>query len=191
MDNDTKKKDDDISVAAHYIKTFSDTAREPFLILNPELRVIGANRSFYKDFQVSDKETADKLIYDLGDGQWNIPELRELLENILPSKKVFNDFEVSHEFPKIGLRIMLLNARQLDDTKQILLAIEDITLQRAIEVKMANYTKDLEKGIAEKTEDLKARIDELSKLNDIMIGRELKMIELKEEIAQLKKDKSV
>jgi hypothetical protein len=191
MDNNTKQTENDADVAAHYIKTFSDTAREPFLILDPKLRVIGANKSFYKDFQVSEEETSDKLVYDLGDGQWNIPELKELLENILPSKKVFNDFEVAREFPKIGLRIMLLNARQLDDTKQILLAIEDITLQRAIEVKMANYTKDLERGIAEKTEDLKTRIDELSKLNDIMIGRELKMIELKEEIIRLKNEKEV
>ena len=176
-------------VALHYIKTFSDTAREPFLILDPDLRVIGANKSFYKDFKSSKEETEDKLVYDLGNGQWNIPELKELLENILPTKGVFNDYEVSHEFPNIGLKIMLLNARQLDSTKQILLAIEDITLKRAIEIKLANYTKDLEKGIASKTEELKARVDELSKLNDLMIGRELKMIELKEEIVELKKEK--
>jgi hypothetical protein len=67
------------------------------------------------------------------------------------------------------------------------LAIEDITLKRAIEIKLANYTKALEKGIAEKTEDLKARIEELSKLNSLMVGRELKMIELKEENVALKK----
>jgi hypothetical protein len=82
---------------------------------------------------------------------------------------------------------MLLNARQLDDTRQILLAIEDITLKRAIEKNLADYTKALEQGIAEKTEELKARVDELTKLTDSMVGRELKMVELKEENATLKK----
>ena len=183
--------ENDKEIASHYIKTFSDTAREPFLILNPDLRVVGANTSFYKNFGVTKEETDNKLIYDLGNGQWNIPKLKELLENILPEKKVFNDFEVSHEFPNIGLKIMLLNARQLDDTKQILLAIEDITLERAIESKLANYTKELEKGIAVKTEELKVRIDELSRLNEVMLGREIKMVELKEEIVELKKQKDV
>lgn len=95
--------------------------------LDPDLRVIGANVSFYKNFHVTKEQTEGKLIYDLGNGQWNIPELRKLLEDILPYKKVFNDYEVSHEFPEIGLKVMLLNARQLDTTQQILLAIEDIS----------------------------------------------------------------
>jgi chemotaxis protein methyltransferase CheR len=181
------KNQPDQEVALHYIKTFADTAREPFLILTPELRVVGASPSFYKNFDVTKEQTAGQLVYDLGNGQWNIPELRELLENILPKKKVFNDFEVSHEFPKIGLKIMLLNARQLDETQQILLAIEDITLKRAMELKLAHYTASLEQGIAEKTAELKVRIEELSRLNDMMIGRELKMIELKEENATLKR----
>lgn len=173
-------------IALHYIKTFSDTAREPFLILDSDLKVVGANVSFYKNFEVTKEDTENHLIYELGNNQWDIPELRKLLEKILPDKKVFNDYEVTHEFPKIGLKIMLLNARQLDDTKQILLAIEDITLKRTIETKLANYTKDLERGIAAKTEELNARIDELSKLNAIMVSRELKMIELKEKITELK-----
>ena len=177
--------------ALHYIKTFSDTAREPFLILSPDFRVVGANASFYKNFHVTKEETEGKLIYDLGNGQWNIPELRTLLENILPEKKVFNDFEVSHEFPDIGLRIMLLNARQLDETAQILLAIEDITARRAVEIKMAHYTQELEKGIADQTEELKIRLDELKKVNGYLIGQELKMVELKELLMQLRKQKSV
>lgn len=148
--------------------------------------VIGANASFYKNFQVTKEETENKLVYDLGNGQWNIPKLKNLLEDIVPKKKVFNDFEVSHEFPKIGLKIMLLNARQLDDTNQILLAIEDITAKRAIEIKMANYTKELEEGIASQTEELKIRLDELTKVNSYMVRRELKMVELKKEISDLK-----
>jgi len=174
-------------VALHYLRTFADTTREPFLILSPELRVVGASPSFYKNFQVAKEQTENQFIYDLGNGQWNIPELRKLLENILPDKKFFNDFEVTHKFPEIGVKIMLLNARQLDTTQQILLAIEDITLKRTIEKKLANYTQDLERGVASKTAELKARVDELLKLNKLMVGRELKMIELKKEIVGLKK----
>ncbi len=179
----------DAKSALHYIKTFSDTAREPFLILDPSLRVIGANASFYKNFQVTKEQTDGRLIYDLGNGQWDIPELRALLEDILPSKKVFNDYEVTHDFPDIGLKIMLLNARQLDTTQQILLAIEDVTLKRATELKLANYTKELQKGVAEKTAELEARIDQLDKLNKFMVGRELKMVELKKENEELKKSR--
>lgn len=177
----------DKDVAMHYLTTFSDTAREPFVILDHELIIVGANESFYKNFAVTKVETVGKAIFDLGNGQWDIPELRELLEKILPEKTVFNDYEISHEFPHIGLKTMLLNARQLDSTKQILLAIEDITLRREIEVRLSNYTKDLEKGVATMTHDLNARIDELTRLNNLMVGRELKMIELKKQIVDLKK----
>ncbi|MDD5342574.1 MAG: PAS domain-containing protein [Patescibacteria group bacterium] len=179
-------KKSDRETALYYISSFCNTAREPFLILNPDLRVVAANTAFYKIFQVAKEGTENQLIYDLGNGQWNIPELRRLLENILPQKKSLNDFEVTHEFPNIGLKIMILNARQLDATQQILLAIEDITLKKTIEKKLADYTKNLEKGIAEKTAELEARVDELSKLNKLMVGRELKMVELKKEIKQLK-----
>jgi len=177
----------DKKVALHYLQTFSDTAREPFLILDVDFRVVGANESFYRNFQVDKKDTENKLVYDLGNGQWDIPELKELLERILPNRNPFNDFEVSHEFPKIGLRIMLLNARQLDSTKQILLAIEDITVRRSTELKLASYTRELEKAVGEKTVELKVRIDELEKINKLMVGRELKMAELKETIVDLRK----
>lgn len=189
--NNGAKMQLDKETALHYIKTFSDTAREPFLILDSHLRVIGANTSFYKNFQVTKERTENQLIYDLGNGQWNIPELRKLLGEILPEKKAFNDYEVSHEFPDIGLKIMLLNARRLDTTNQILLAIEDITLKREIEKKLAAYTKNLEEGVTEKTAELKARVDELSKLNNTMVGRELKMVELKKEIARVRKLKKL
>lgn len=189
MKNNKSTLEKNKKMALHYIKSFSEMAREPFLILDLNLKVIGANKSFYNNFLVTKENTVDKLVYNLGNGQWNIPELKKLLENILPGKKVFDNFEVSWKFPKIGVKIMLLNARRFDSTNMILLAIEDVTLKKAIETKLANYTKNLEEGIAEKTEELNIRIDELSKLNKVMVGRELKMIELKKEIVDLKKTK--
>jgi chemotaxis protein methyltransferase CheR len=114
-----------------------DTVREPLVVLDPELRVIAASRSFYSFFQVTPEETQGKLLFALGDGQWDIPKLRALLENIIPMHGLMNDYDVEHEFPHIGQRTMLLNARQVVYTEgastTILLGIEDITAQRVLE----------------------------------------------------------
>jgi PAS domain S-box-containing protein len=90
-----------------------DTVREPLLILDTTLRVRSANRAFYQTFHVSSAETENRLIYELGNGQWDIPDLRTLLEDIVPKSSVFDDFELEHTFPVIGRRVMLLNARKL------------------------------------------------------------------------------
>ena len=114
-----------------------DTVREPLLVLDKELRVVAASRSFYETFQADRQETQGRLLYTLGDGQWDIPALRTLLEKILPEHSVMNDYEVEHEFPKIGRRTMLLNARTVISDKSadaaLLLAIEDISERRAHE----------------------------------------------------------
>ncbi|MDX1531288.1 MAG: PAS domain-containing protein, partial [Rhodothermales bacterium] len=104
-----------------------DTIRESLLVLDTDLRVLKANESFYETFQVSPDETEGHLIYELGDGQWDLPELRTLIERILPENEAFNDYEVAHDFEHIGRRTMLLNARRLDNQQRILLAIEDVT----------------------------------------------------------------
>src|SRR6185369_2036112 len=96
-----------------YIKTVVDIVREPVLILDKDLRVMAANDSFYRTFQVEAKDTENKIVYELGDGQWNIPALRKLLEDILPKTSFFKGFEVIHEFPAIGRKVMILNARQI------------------------------------------------------------------------------
>src|SRR5256886_14807049 len=96
-----------------YALNIADTVREPLLILDTTLRVRSANRAFYQTFHVSPKETENRLIYELGNGQWDIPALRTLLEEIIPQSSVFNDFELEHTFPMIGRRVMLLNARKL------------------------------------------------------------------------------
>lgn len=123
--------------ARGYAESIVDTVRQPLLVLDADLHVVSANRSFYKFFGVSEKETKGRLIYEIGNRQWDIPKLRELFEDILPRHTHFHDFEVEHEFPNIGCRSMLLNARQIyaDDigTDLILVAIEDITERKRAE----------------------------------------------------------
>jgi len=174
-------------LAMHYMQTLIDVARESFLIMDHGLRVISANPTFYQVFQVSSEQTENKLLYELGNGQWNIPELRKLLEGILPKKKVVKDYEVKHNFQTIGNKTMLLNARQIDAVQLIILAIEDITVKEEFEEKLAQYTKGLEVKVTERTRELADRIKELESINKSMVGRELKMVELKKEIEELKK----
>jgi two-component system CheB/CheR fusion protein len=117
-----------------YSESIINTVREPLIVLNQDLRVVSASRSFYEVFKVNPEETVGQLIYDLGNKQWNIPRLRELLETILPQKATFDDFEVEHDFTTIGKRVMLLNARRIprppEKPRVILLAIEDITRRK-------------------------------------------------------------
>jgi signal transduction histidine kinase/DNA-binding NarL/FixJ family response regulator len=120
----------------NYAQNIVDTVREPLLILDATLRVRSANRAFYQTFQVSSGETEGRLIYELGNGQWDIPDLRTLLEDIVPKSSVFNDFELVHTFPAIGRRVMLLNARKLQAGQHgelLVLAMEDVTERRRVE----------------------------------------------------------
>ena len=114
-----------------FAESIINTVREPLISLDLDLRVVTANRSFYEFFKVKPEETVGQLIYDLGNKQWDIPRLRELLETILPQQTSFDGYEVEHNFVTIGRRTMLLNARQIQrvsgEEEIILLAIEDIT----------------------------------------------------------------
>jgi PAS domain S-box-containing protein len=178
-------------VAWTYIRTVVDTLREPFLILDENLKVLSANRTFYSFFQVVREETEGKRVYDLGNGQWDIPKLKILLEDILPKNTYFEDFKVEHNFPKIGKRIIILNARRIyrtgEDRPIMLLAMEDITKQKQLEEQLKEYTKKLTIEVAKRTAELELRVRELERTNKIMIGREMKMIELKRELAKYKK----
>ena len=123
-----------------YAQDVVDTVREPLLILDSSLRVHSANRAFYQTFHVSSEETENRLIYELGNGQWDIPALRTLLEDIVPKSSVFNDFELEHDFPVIGRRVMLLNARKLrqgSHAELLVLAMEDVTERRRAEGEVA------------------------------------------------------
>ena len=125
------QKEVSLDEASEYAESIINTVREPLIILDHDLRVVTASRSFYEFFKVKPEETEGQLIYNLGNDQWDIPRLRELLETILPQKTTFDNYEVEHDFVAIGKRIMLLNARQikraLGKERIILLAIEDIT----------------------------------------------------------------
>jgi signal transduction histidine kinase/DNA-binding response OmpR family regulator len=129
-----------------YSKDIVDTIREPLLMLDTTLRVHSANRAFYQTFKVSPEETEHHLIYELGNGQWDIPDLRRLLEDVVPKSLVFNDFELVHTFPSIGRRVMLLNARQLkagNHGELLVLAMEDVTERRRAEEEVARAAADL------------------------------------------------
>src|SRR6187399_2966695 len=120
----------------NYAQNIVDTVREPLLILDATLRVRSANRAFYQTFHVTPAETEGRLIYELGNGQWDIPDLRTLLEDIVPKSSVFDDFELEHTFPAIGRRAMLLNARKLQaghHGELLVLAMEDVTARKRAE----------------------------------------------------------
>ena len=124
--------------SGEYAQSIVETVREPMLILTEDLRVKSANQSFYQTFRVKPEETENLFLYDLGSGQWNIPSLRTLLEDILPGHHTFEEHEVEHDFPVIGHRVMLLNARRVcprdGAAPLILLAFQDVTEHRRAEL---------------------------------------------------------
>ncbi len=180
-------------VAWTYIRTVVDTVREPFLILDGELKILSANKTFYSTFQVGKAETVQKKIYDIGNGQWNLPKLKTLLEDILPKNTFFEDFKVDHKFPHIGKKTIVLNARKVyreyDKKPIILLAMEDTTRQMDLEDQLKEYAKKLTQEVRSRAAVLEIRVNELERMNKIMVGREVKMIKLKEELAKFKESK--
>jgi PAS domain S-box-containing protein len=143
-----KRAEEALREARAYAESIVQTVREPLVVLDADLRVISANRSFYQTFQVSSEETANQILYDLGDRQWDIPSLRHLLEEILPQNTCFQDFRVDHKFEHIGRKTMLLNARRIyrehNRTQMILLAIEDITERKRAEDELHRRAAELE-----------------------------------------------
>jgi two-component system CheB/CheR fusion protein len=140
-----------------------ETVREPLLVLSGELRIKSANRSFYQTFQVSPEETENRTLYELGNHQWDIPKLRELLEDILPEGGQVHDFEVEHDFPNIGRRSMLINGRRLCQrepaTELVLLAIEDVTERKRMMkslVRQAGRERKLKESLERQVAELDA-----------------------------------
>ena len=141
--------------ASEFAESVINTVSESLITLDQDLRVVTVSRSFYDLFKVKPEETVGQLIYDLGNKQWDIPKLRELLETILPQKTSFDNYEVEHDFATIGRRVMLLNARQIEQAmgkeRIILLAIEDVTERKKIEAGLEKTRKEL--AVIKKTAD--------------------------------------
>ena len=144
----------DIEDARALAQAIVDTVREPLLVLDGDLRVLAVSRSYYLTFQVNRQDVLGRQLYALGDGQWHIPALRILLEKIIPERAAMDAFEVEHEFPRIGRRVMLLNARAVfyADHAQttLLLAFEDVTERRAIEREKAELLRQTEELLRQK-----------------------------------------
>lgn len=137
-----------------YAETIVETVRQPLLVLDLNLRAIGANHAFYHQFQVQPIQTEHRSIFELGNGQWNIQSLRSLLEAILAGQREFQDFEVEHDFEQIGHKIMVLNARKMPpmgETQMILLAIEDITEQKRLETERCFLIQEQSARVAAET----------------------------------------
>src|ERR1700687_2497685 len=132
-----RKQFTNVADACALAQSIVDTVREPVIVLDKILRVIAASRSFYSTFEVSPEETQGQLLYALGDGQWDIPKLRLLLERIIPEHGVMEGYEVEHEFPDLGQRTLCLNARKVfyeaGSHTTILLGVDDVTENRILE----------------------------------------------------------
>lgn len=156
-----------------------DAIRDPLIILGADLKVELVNTSFYKTFEVRPNETIGQFIYDLGNKQWDIPKLRELLESILPNNASFDDYIIDHDFPTLGRRVMVLNARRIprppEKPRIILLAIEDITDLTKLRLSFERMTElGMFSKIAHRNEET---IIELKKeVNDLLLkyGEKLK-----------------
>jgi PAS domain S-box-containing protein len=136
--SERRRQEQHVQDALTYADNIIATLREPFVVLDKGLRVQTANRAFYQTFHVSKEDTQGRFIYDLGNGQWDIPRLRALLEGVLSNSHPIHDCDVEHDFPAIGKKIMLLNARRFESVDSqpelILVAIEDVTERKRAEV---------------------------------------------------------
>jgi len=138
------KQFSEVEDACALAQAMVDTVREPLIVLDKDLRVIAASRSFYVKFTTDPDNTQGKHLYELGDGEWDIPQLRFLLEKIIPDHGAMDEYEVEHNFPRIGRRVMLLTARIVRYEKahtNILLGIEDVTVQRDLEREKDNLLR--------------------------------------------------
>lgn len=173
--NRLKQHEQKIGEARDFARAIID-AVPPLLILDPDLRVQTANESFYRAFGVNPAQTEGRLIFDLGNGQWNTPALRQVLEEILPQERSLHDFEVTHHFERLGQRTMLLNARQVGRGQTIILSFLDITERQRAEAAMrqaqevlARQASELEATVNERTASLRETVRELEAFSYSMV----------------------
>lgn len=164
-----------LSDALSYIQSIVDTVHEPLLVLDGSLCIKTASRAFIYTFGVSREETEERFIYDLGNGQWDIPALRTLLTEVLPKSRSIQDFEVTHDFPVLGRRVMLLNARKLwneeNDINLVLVAIEDITERKRIQEELVRSNEDLQRFAYVAAHDLRSPLNASLNLSKLLERR--------------------
>ncbi len=157
-----------------YIKTVVDVVREPMVILDKDFNVMAANEPFYETFKVTSDETEGQSLYALGNGQWEIPVLKKLLTDVLEDHTYFKGFQVAHEFPGIGRKVMILNARQIHVIHEdeldafppiILLAMEDVTDMLVVAESLASHANKIEAKLSERAQKLEITISKLE--NDL------------------------
>lgn len=155
-----------------YIKTVVDVVREPMVILDKDFKVMAANETFYNTFKVDSKDTEGESLYKLGNGQWKIPVLQKMLTDVLVDHTYFKGFQVAHEFPGIGRKVMILNARQIHIVHEgeadafppiILLAMEDVTDLLVVAESLANHANRIETQLSQRAQKLEITIGKLKK----------------------------
>jgi two-component system CheB/CheR fusion protein len=163
------EKQEQLNETLYYAESIFTTIREPLIILDGKLCIKTANASFYKKFNIKERETEGKLFFEIQNHQWDDHHIRSLLEKILREKECLTDFEIVLKFPVLGERTMLMNVRQIVNEKTaeqlLLLAIEDVTERKVADHKIKTFTDELEKKVIERTAELKLSIEDLKQTN--------------------------
>jgi signal transduction histidine kinase len=161
INQELRLRNTQLQEARAFAEAIVETVREPLLVLNADLRVQSANRAFYHMFQTAPAQTEQRLLYELGNGQWDIPALRTLIEEILPTNHAFAGYEVNYTFPGIGEKTMLLNAHRIDEQPLLLLAMEDITARKQAEQQQERVLSQREEFMAIASHELKTPVTSL------------------------------
>ncbi|MBF0477958.1 MAG: PAS domain-containing protein [Candidatus Omnitrophica bacterium] len=169
-----KRSNEKIESTLKYTQAIIETMREPLVVLDKDARILSANKSFYGFFKTTLTETENKLLYEVAGQHWDKPELRKLLEDVLPKKSHFTDFEVTIDFPNIGVKTIILDGQQIkmrgQEQPMILLVMEDITKRRKAEDVLKRDSETLEKLVKERTQeamDLQIKLAREKHLSDL------------------------
>ncbi|MDQ6659812.1 MAG: ATP-binding protein, partial [Chloroflexota bacterium] len=166
-----QQRNTQLQEARDFADAVVETIREPLLILDADLYIQHANPAFYQHFQVEPADTEGRRIFEMGEGQWNIPALRTLLEDLLPSNHSFINYEVEHIFPTVGYKVMLLNAQRIDHVQLILLALEDITERKRIEREREQMLAQRTEFMAIASHELKTPVTSLKGYTQFLLAR--------------------
>ena len=180
MEKEVQDRTRSLKENEEYLASIVQTVRESLVVLNPDLKVLSVNDHFVKVFKVTREETEGKLMYELGNGQWNIPRLKELLENILPTNNPVLEFEVEHDFPHIGKKLMIVNAHRIElegnYRDRILIAIEDVTERREIERRKDDFLSIASHELKTPLTTIKGYVQVMQKLMPDDVSEKLKDI---------------